>query len=94
MVRTCKLRVRRICGRIERSEIRIARKLSILEPKVLLRNFPSVEQIQDESRLPLHKEPLNKSSAAPYYVDDRGKNSCNKVATVIFDYFFILFNNP
>ena len=31
-----------------RSEIRIARKLSKLEPKVLLRNFPSVEQIQDK----------------------------------------------
>ena len=27
--------------------VRIARKLSRLEPKVLLRNFPSVEQIQD-----------------------------------------------
>ena len=30
-----------------RSEIRIARKLSKLELKVQLRNFPSVEQIQD-----------------------------------------------
>ena len=30
-----------------RSEIQIARKLSKLEPKVLLRNFPSVKQIQD-----------------------------------------------
>ena len=29
------------------SEIRVARKLSRLEPKVLLRNFPSVKQIQD-----------------------------------------------
>ena len=29
------------------SEIRIARKLSNLEPTVQLRNFPSVEQIQD-----------------------------------------------
>ena len=28
--------------------VRIARKLSKLEPKVLLRNFPSVEQIQDK----------------------------------------------
>ena len=41
------MRVQRICGRIERSEIRVARKLSKLEPKVLLRNFPSVKQIQD-----------------------------------------------
>jgi hypothetical protein len=39
----------RICGRNEQSELRIARKLSILEPKVQLRNFPSVEQIQDGS---------------------------------------------
>ena len=29
--------------------VRIARKLSKLEPKVQLRNFPSVEQIQDGS---------------------------------------------
>ena len=37
-------------GRHERSElVRIARKLSKLEPKVLLRNFPSVEEIQEES---------------------------------------------
>ena len=43
------MRVRRISVRIERSEIRIARKLSKLEPKVLLRNFPSVEQIQEDS---------------------------------------------
>jgi len=41
------MRVQRICGRIERSEIRVARKLSKLEPEVLLRNFPSVKQIQD-----------------------------------------------
>ena len=44
--------VRRISVRIERSEIRIARKLSKLEPKVLLRNFPSVEQIQDRREEP------------------------------------------
>ena len=37
-------------GRRERSElVRIARKLSLSELKVQKRNFPSVEQIQDES---------------------------------------------
>ena len=58
-LRNCRLTppsktVQRICVRIERSEIRIARKLSKLEPKVLLRNFPSVEQIQDKSHLRHH----------------------------------------
>jgi hypothetical protein len=36
--------------------VRIARKLSWLEPKVQRRNFPSVEEIQEKPRLPLHKE--------------------------------------
>ena len=38
-----------------RSEIRVARKLSRLEPKVLLRNFPSVKQIQEESSNAHHR---------------------------------------
>jgi hypothetical protein len=37
----------RICGRIERSEIRIARILSLKEPQVCKRGYSSVEQIQD-----------------------------------------------
>ena len=42
-------------GRHEQSElVRIARKLSDVEPKVQKRNFPSVEQIQDESHYPPH----------------------------------------
>ena len=45
-------------GRRERSElVRIARKLSLSEPKVQKRNFPSVEQIQDESSNAHHKRP-------------------------------------
>ena len=48
-VRTYLLWVRRISVRNEKNEFRIARKLSKLEPKVQLRNFPSVEEIQDES---------------------------------------------
>ena len=36
--------------------VRIARKLSGVEPQVQKRNFPSVEQIQDKSRLRHHKK--------------------------------------
>ena len=72
-------RVQRICVRIERSEIRIARKLSKLEPKVLLRNFPSVEQIQDSgSELRLESfakvEDLKHNSEMPLNASDQDKS--------------------
>ena len=41
----------RICGRIERSKIRIARILSLKEPQVRKRGYSSVEQIQDTESL-------------------------------------------
>ena len=37
-------------------QVRIARELSGVEPQVQKRNFPSVEQIQDKSRLRHHKK--------------------------------------
>lgn len=45
----------------------IARKLSKLEPKVQLRNFPSVEQIQDGSfeRFPTKSKKLENSLKLP-----------------------------
>ena len=55
--------VRRISVRIERSEIRIARKLSKLEPQVLLRNFSSVEEIQEKS----HQAPHFKTSKEVFF---------------------------
>ena len=51
-----------------RSEIRVARKLSRLEPKVLLRNFPSVKQIQEESSNAHHKKPNDICYSVFYFV--------------------------
>ena len=63
-------------GRHERSKlVRIARKLSEVEPQVQKRNFPSVEQIQEKSRRPLIIKrmtfgyPLNYSFSDNYYFD-------------------------
>ena len=56
LARTRPLRVRRICGRTTHKVlVRIARISSLLEPQVRKRDYSSVEQIQDESRLPLIK---------------------------------------
>ena len=48
--------------------VRIARKLSKLEPKVQLRNFPSVEQIQDGSfeRFPSKLKKFENSLKLPW----------------------------
>ena len=59
--------------------VRIARKLSKLEPKVLLRNFPSVEQIQDSgSELRLESfakvEDLKHNSELPLNASDQDKS--------------------
>ena len=64
--------------------VRIARKLSKLEPKVLLRNFPSVEQIQDSgSELRLESfakvEDLKHNSELPLNASDQDKSPIDTI---------------
>ena len=64
--------------------VRIARKLSKLEPKVLLRNFPSVEQIQDSgSELRLESfakvEYLKLNSELPLNASDQDKSRLRQI---------------